>query len=102
MAFLVAPDAHVHAHDVGALDLWMSSSSAGLTKEFDRSKRRGGRPGTTDAANPFNRMADDLVRELYAKGKQYTVFHNELARQSAAHCPRVARCALWPCVRCPA
>lgn len=93
-----APDPHTHGHDVGALSDWMSDVTESTLEGMARGKRAAGvRGGPQDAAEvlePGSRAADVLSEELYAKGKMYTVFHNELARQTAVHCPRVARCVL--------
>jgi hypothetical protein len=90
---LVAPDPHTHAHDVGALEAWMSDVTAATDKAFALARRKeaSGRVNAVESAAQFNRIAEQLVEELYAKGKKLTVFHNELARQTAVHCPRVAK-----------
>lgn len=87
----VAPGAHTHAHDVGALGLWMDTVK--MTVESDIAARKDDNSSITssNATKLFGAEAAREADELYKRGKKFTVFHNELARQTAAHCPRVAR-----------
>lgn len=92
--YALAPDPHTHGHDVGALEAWMSDVNKTMDSSIAKAKREQGRGvglSPAQSAEQFHAIAEQLADELYAKGKKFTVFHNELARQTAAHCPRVAR-----------
>lgn len=89
---VVAPSPHVHAHDVAALGKWMENVTDALESSLADAKKKSEKAASTiESSKAFSFVAVQLVEELYAKGKKFTVFHNELARQTAAHCPRVAR-----------
>ncbi len=90
---VLAPDPHTHGHDVGALQKWMDDVDERTESAFEKARKQFSKATVTpaEASEQFHRLAEQLVEELYAKGKKYTVYHNELARQTAVHCPRVAR-----------
>ena len=101
MSHRFAPDPHAHGHDVGALSQWMGDVTAATDRAIAKGKRAV-EGGMGPAGGLLSSQATDtLTEELYTKGKMYTVFHNELARQAAVHCPRVARCGPGSIRFCP-
>lgn len=79
---LQAPRQREHSHDVLLLPAWTHdfigpAGDAEIRAILDQHTRCG------DAS--FN-----LEEALAAKAQQFTVFHDELARQTAFHCPRLA------------
>jgi hypothetical protein len=101
---LVAPSKHVHGHDVSAIEAWMESVSTDTEREMSRAMRRvevdaAGTDGSADFSSRmsastalFHGLSDHVADAMFVRGKKLTLFHNELARQTAVHCPRVARC----------
>jgi hypothetical protein len=98
VAVSIAPPRHSHAHDVGNLEAWMDSVSTDVSQEIGRGMRRselevaasGGLVGGS-SASLFSGASQTVVDGLYLRARKLTVFNNELARQTAVHCPRVAR-----------
>ncbi len=92
----IAPGAHTHAHDVGALDLWMDAVKLSVESDISGRKEDNSSIANSSASKLFGAEAAREADDLYQRGKKFTVFHNELARQTAVHCPRVARCDCMP------
>lgn len=76
----------------------MDSVSTDVSQEIGRGMRRselevaasGGLVGGS-SASLFSGASQTVVDGLYLRARKLTVFNNELARQTAVHCPRVAR-----------
>ena len=89
-SFDIAPPRHSHAHDVGTLEAWMESVSREMMQETSKALRRQD-ASAGSAADIFSSTSQTVVDSLYFRARKLTVFNNELARQAAVHCPRVAR-----------
>ncbi len=103
----IAPPRHSHAHDVGNLEAWMDSVSSDVSQEIGRGARRAeleaaaasGLGASSTSSSLFSGASQTIVDGLYLRARKLTVFNNELARQTAVHCPRVARWVLGLGVR---
>ena len=67
------------------------SGTLGASGGAGGGRQHGAAAGMSGTLVEFEALAQQQTDSLFVRAKQYTTFHNELARQTAVHCPKTAK-----------